>query len=321
MNSLSFLSIDLNRINDSQRWDIHPFLEPNTPVDSRQPLRKNSIFLQPPLVYEERDGSYEILSGRRRIQTAKEIHRQQKCTCLVAPQATPFRALLSLLFESHCLSSPLSPMELAYFFNIGRSYLPPEELARTFLPNMPEKNSTALVMRYLQLLPLEKEIQQLVHSLFIAETMALDLVKLKPEDRTSLGRLFWDFQLGGGKQRRLFMLLRDVSARYSTTIPAYLKQPEIAEILRHKEMNTPQKTQKLLSLLQQKSAPSYHADEEEFRSQINRLKLPAFCGVQHSQAFETDEVTLTIRFNDMAILINTWPEVNRALQKSKDHNR
>lgn len=322
INLLSFLPINFDHITDSQRWDIHPFLQLDFPTDPTQTLKENSILLQPPLLYEERDGSYEILSGRRRIRAAREIYSLTECTCLVAPLATPPHTLLSLLFESHRLSSALSPMEMANFFNIGRQYLSLKELAHFFLPKAPEKNGIKILREYLQLLSLEKEIQQLVHSLFIAESMALDLLKLNSEDRIGLSRLFWDFQLGGGKQRRLFILLRDICARNSTTFSVFIEQPEITDILHHKEMNNPQKIQRLLSLLQQISAPSHHQEEDAFKSQINRLKLPPSCGVQHAQAFETDEVTLTIRFSNLESLINSWPRIYGALtSKRPDQDR
>ncbi len=320
MKNLPLLLINLDLVTDSHHWDIHPFLPPGIPADLAESFKETGI-LQPPILYEQSEGRYEILSGRRRILAAREICHLLECSCLVVPQTTPPHELLSLLLESQRLSSVFSPMESAYFFSICLQYLSLAELAKAFLFKMTGKSSISILKKYQQLLFLEKETQQLVHSLFITESMALDLLKISPEDRIRLSRLFRDFQLGGGKQKRLFMLLRDICQRHSTSISIFLERPEITEILRHKEMNNPQKIQKLLSLLQQFSTPSYQADENSFRSQINQLKLPQFCGVQHSQAFETDEVVLTIRFEDIELLRKSWPELHGVLQKTLNQER
>lgn len=320
MKSLSLLPININFVTHSQRWDLHPFLPTSIPDDLVLSFKELGI-LQPPILYEQSGGQYEILSGRRRILAAREICHLTECFCLVVPHTTPPHEVFSLLFESHRFSSPFSPMETAYFLSIGLQYLSLAELAQTFLLKMTGKSSVSILRKFLQLLLLEKEIQQLVHSLFITESMALDLLKISPEDRSRLSRLFRDFQLGGGKQKRLFMLLRDICQRKKTSISIFLERQEIAEILRHREMNNPQKIQKLLSLLQQMATPSYQADEDSFRLQISQLKLPEFCEVQHSQAFETDEVFLSIRFRGMEQLCKSWSELNSVLQETKLHER
>ncbi len=320
MNTLSLLPVNLDLITDSPRWDIHPFLPPDIPADLAQSFKETSI-LHPPLLYAHDNGTYEILCGRKRLQAAREICHLSECICHVAPQATPPPALLSLIFESHRLSSPFSPMEIAYFFSVGLQYLPIQELVQTFLAQMTGKSGVSILKKYLQLPLLEKEIQRLVHSLFISEGMALDLLKIEPEDRICLSRLFQEFQLGGGKQKRLFLLLRDICRLNSISMAVFLAEPEIIGILRHKEMNAPQKIQQLFTHLQQLSTPSYQADEDSFRSEINQLKLPRFCEVRHSAAFETDEVILNITFASLELLRKSWPELHRALQKSSRQER
>ncbi len=320
MNTLAFLPVKLHLIADSRRWDIHPFLPQEISADLAQSFQEMGI-LHPPLLFAQSDGTYEILCGRKRLHAARTICNLSECLCLVAPQTTTPSVLLSLIFASHRLSSPLSPMELAYFFSIGRQYQSLEELAQTFLARITGKSSVSLLRKYLQFLPLEKKIQQLVHSLFISEGMAQDLLKMNPEDRECLSGLFQDFQLGGGKQKRLFLLLRDICRQNSISIAKFVAKPEITGILRHREMNSPQKIQQLFILLQQLSTPSYQADEDSFRTQINQLKLPHFCEVRHRAAFETDEVMLTITFAGLELLRKSWPELHTVLQRTSHQGR
>ncbi|MBB5348881.1 hypothetical protein HNQ81_002622 [Desulfoprunum benzoelyticum] len=145
---------------------------------------------------------------------------------------------------------------------------------------------------------LEFRLQVHVHQRFISETMALELLQLEAEDRSRLADLFTDFQMGGGKQRRFFSLARDVAMRAETSIAELLDQPPLQEILQHRQMNAPQKVQNLLVILQQMATPSLYRDEQSFKARVATLALPSTCTVLHSQAFETEEVHLSIKFEN-----------------------
>lgn len=313
MNFLTLAVVPLELITENEHWDIHPFLEPEIPVALAESFKLAGI-LQPPLVHEQRDGSYELIAGKRRILAAKKICGLSTCHCFVAPATTATDMLLNLLIEAQGISASFSPMEAAYFFKIGARYLSEEELARRYLPHLTGKNNPSLLKGYHLLLSLEDAVQQLVHGFFIPENMAYELVKLGSTDRLCLVRLFRDFQLGGGKQKRLFSLLRDIAQRQGTQISELIQGIEIKEILEHKEMNAPQKMQNLLAFLQQNRTPSLHADEEQFRSAISKLKFPSHCTARHSPAFETDSVELTIKFDNFDQLRKTWPAMQKTLQ-------
>lgn len=312
MNFPALSTVRLDLITNDNHWNIHPFLCPALPAVLVESIKTAGI-LNPPLVHELEDGGYELISGRRRLVAARDILGLTACPCLVALPASRPQTLLSLLIEAQGLTGSFSVMEIAHFFRIGSRYLPDDELAKLYLLRLTGKTNTSLLKGYSRLLSLENEIQQFVHDSLITENMAYELVRLSSVDRFSLLDIFRDFQLGGGKQKRLFSLLRDISHRQESGISDLLQEPAVREILQHSEMNKPQKVQTLLTLLQQMATPSLHADEELFRSAINRLKLPGCCAVEHSQAFETDAVELVIRFADLDCLQRSWPALQRAL--------
>lgn len=315
MNFLTLTVIPLDLITENTHWDIHPFLDPEIPLALAESFKLAGI-LQPPLVHEQKGGGYQLIAGKRRILAARKICGLSACHCFVAPATIKIDRLLNLLIEAQSRSASFSPMETAHFFKIGARYLPEEELANRYLPRLAGKKNPSLLKGYRLLLSLEDEVQQLVHSSFIPESMAYELVKLESSDRLCLVHLFREYQLGGGKQKRLFSLLRDIAQRQGTQISELIHVFEIKEILEHKEMNAPQKIQNLLAFLQQKQTPSLQADEEQFRSGIGRLKLPPRCTARHSPAFETDVVELTIKFNDFDHLRKVWPALQKTLQKA-----
>ncbi len=61
-------------------------------------------------------------------------------------------------------------------------------------------------------------------------------------------------------------------------------------------MNRPQKGASLLSCLHKQLFPESNRAEEDFNKRVKRMGLPASCTTEHSQAFEKDEVRLTITF-------------------------
>jgi hypothetical protein len=297
MSRPQFSTVPLHRIAAASRWDIHPFLGPEVPPGLNRSFVETGV-LQPPLLLALDDGMFEIIDGRKRVQAARKTLNLSECPCLVVPATSLPREILSVLLASQSCHAPLSPMETAYFLKICGDFLPPEEVAKSFLLRLTGRDSISLLPRYNQLLTLELGLQSHVHHHFISEAMALELLQLTADDRCILLDLFADFQMGGGKQRRFFSLARDLAMRAETSITAILAQPPLQEILQHRQMNAPQKVQNLLTILQQMATPSLHRDEQSFKAAVARLDLPACCSVQHSQAFETEGVHLSITFDN-----------------------
>lgn len=297
MSRPEFSIVPLARITAAHRWDIHPFLGPEIPAGLNRSLLEVGI-LHPPLLLELDGGGFEIIDGRKRVQAAREILNLHECPSLVVPPESSPHDILSFLLASQGCNAPLSPMEKAYFLKICGEFLAPEEIAKLFLPRLTGRGSRTLLPRYRRLLTLEPGLQKHVHHGLISEATVLEMLHLEVEDRTTLAALFTDFQMGGGKQRRFFSLARDVAMRAGTTITALLAQPPLQEIHEHRQMNAPQKVQSLLAILQQMATPSLYRDEQSFKARISTLDLPPSCTVLHSQAFETEEVHLSIRFEN-----------------------
>ena len=99
-------------------------------------------------------------------------------------------------------------------------------------------------------------------------------MKLDREDRTRIVDLIELLQLGGGKQKRLITLCRDIALRENISIGSLLDQPDMKAVIEHNEMNIPQKTNRLLSLLQKRCYPQSTAAREFFQSQLHALALP-----------------------------------------------
>lgn len=308
--SPTFRQIDIKDIDLSDEWNIHPFL-----AHEPSPRLLHSIqsigLLRPIIVRKRPDNRYQLLCGRNRL----VAHRTNKQTptpinALILDEETPPQRVLHYLLEDQLISGTLSPMEKAYFFKYCLKYMKVEKAAHCFLPLLKEKVQPHRILQTLPLLDLEPEIQKNIHIGKIGERIALDLLLLTADDRLALYWIFQELELGGGKQKRLLALTKDLALGQGKTIATLLAEPDFSLILDHPEMNRPQKASALLTTLQKKLSPESSAAEENFRKTVSQMQLPPACSISHSPAFEKDEVYVTLRFY-------TLKEVENRLRKIK----
>ncbi len=146
------------------------------------------------------------------------------------------------------------------------------------------------------LLNLETQLQLSVHNRTLSDKMAYELLTLPTKDRVLIHTLFLDLELGGGKQKRLLSLLKELAYRREKSIKELLSAPIYLEILLHTGMNKPQKIANLLTLLQKEILPESSSVEESFLKRVYEMRIPPTCKISHSLSFEKDDVTVTLQF-------------------------
>jgi ParB family chromosome partitioning protein len=289
----SYKNIPFTALHDSFTWNLHPFLNGLIPDTLEKSIVKVGI-LHPPIVVQTGADTYDIICGRKRIQCGKRLG-QSHFLCHILPSASPKKTLLSFLLEDQISGSPLSFPEMAYYLKLCLDHLKGDETSEILTSDLLPKMSR---MYLLSLLEFDHAILRRIHYGQLAEKILYDLLQLNQEDRTGIVGLIELLQLGEGKQKRLITLCRDIVLRENISIGALLNQPEIKAIIEHKEMNVPQKTNRLLGLLQKCCYPQSTAAKESFESQLHSLALPQTCDIRPSPSFEKDEVTLSLRFPD-----------------------
>lgn len=313
MSPSSLRSIELQQILQSDSWNLHPFLPPVSAHQDDsllQSIKRVGILHPPLLLHHSQENSYELLAGRARLHLHSELYPEQPTiACMLLEDTAAPLSILFHILEDQKLSGPLSPMEKAFFFSYCLQHLSTEDAARHFLPALGEKNQPQTITRYIRLLELEPELQRSVHSLKIAEKTAFELLLLSRSERLALHTLFIQLGLGGGKQKRLLSLARDLACRHGKTITELFSEKELKDILTHPESNVPQKAAILFRFLQKQLFPNSEAAEEAFRKNVARIRLPGSCSIEHSQSFETDEVSLRIRFSSLEDLVKRKEEI------------
>lgn len=310
-----FKSIALQDIEQSDGFNLHPFLPPEPPASLCASISRLGI-LHPPILKRQGQDNYLLLCGRYRLGALRLLVPPAKSTtCLVLADEAGPGVTFAHVVEDQLIGSGLSPMEIAYALHYGIQHLAPEETAQAFRPLLGEKVQDHVIRKKLSLLQLETATQQSVHEGRINEKLAYELLQLETGDRMTLHGVFLDLGLGGGKQKRLLTLCRDLAFSQGVSISALLREGDCATILDHAEINSPQKAATLLTFLQRKLFPESTAAEEAFSRQVKRMDLPGSCTISHSPAFERDEVSVSLQFSDLSEMEKRLPEIRRMMKE------
>ncbi len=316
---ISTRPIPLSSIDTTENWSLLP----PTDVDSTDQLRlsiEQIGMFNPPLLHKIEGGRYRLLHGRRRVHIAEKIGLDP-LVCHVLPSSIEMPLLFQTLLNQHQIESPLSPIEQAYFLRLCLRQMGEKEVITTILPMFEPRPKKNIVVKLLELLNLEQEMQSLVHQRVIGEKTAYALLRLDRDDRMLLCDLFVTLRLGHGKQQRLLILCTDISRRRDINIETLLADPSLGAILHHPEMNIPQKATRLFSVLQHLHKPGLYEAGMDFQEMVRQLNLPQNCVLEHCPFFETDQLRLQITFENEAEFEQKWKELKKLLADKPTPNR
>lgn len=309
-NILALQSIDISEIDDSTRFSLHPF---DTSLTSATEISITTIgIIHPPIIQKEKS-SYRLICGKKRLSYLQQ-NNVKKTQCLVLPETTSLPTLLDLILTDQQLNAPLTIIERAYFLQLCAEYISVEETIHLFASKVPFRKHQTVIGEILKTLALEPNTILAIHKNIIAEQTALVLSTMNKADEKTIVELMCHLKPGGGKQKRIFSLLRDICGRKDISISYYLNTQEIRDILDHKETNIPQKTQQLTDYLQAETTPLSLQAEKNFTELKRHLNLPSHLSLNHSPAFEKDEITLTLHFKNIADFKNKWLELEKSLK-------
>ena len=296
-----FQHIPIDDILQTNNWNLTPFCQSPLAKKQHGPVPMTAA-LHPPLVIRMdcAKRQYELIYGKNRLFSfQKYFPDKTHITVLLLPENVPHKDILQYLLCDRLVSGQFSPMEKAFFLKICCRDMSSTSVAEQFLPLLNEKPQIFVLKKLLSLTTLNTEIQEDIHSGFIPLKLGFELLTLSQTDRLRLHELFRFLELGGGRQKRLFSLCKDLALRLDIDFSTLFEDEDCTAILNHPDMNIPQKGSSLLNLLQKRLFPEWNKAEDSFRKTVGKMQLPAEFTVEHSPAFERDDISLTIRFKNM----------------------
>jgi len=311
-----FQNIHFHDLKITGKWIIHPW-ETGCYSDELKTSIIQTGIIHPPFLLQLSDTSFEVVSGHKRILIAEQHLGSDKIGCFILPGDFPEVSILNLLLTDQIYTAPLSLVEKARFIQLAVGCITREEIIDEFSTRLGLKKQKSAIDKMLAVLNLQDDIIKEIHSGRLQDKMVMELQRLKhPEDRLTVVSLFKELCLGTGKQKKLFSLIRDLAYRNHTTISDLISNNKIQQILTHEEMNPPQKAQHLGKFLQQQLTPTFLEAENSFSEFSKKLQLPENLTLSHSQAFETDGVTLSIKCKNLQECQEMLPAIKAVLKNS-----
>ena len=305
MNSTSqHLLVPLSAIDHEDRayaltlWDDSPDEDLLTSI-------KRFGILHPPILRTNKNNSYCIVSGRKRIAAARQLAPEGTIYCRIVPKDINPPGIFSLLLEEAETGKSLSITEQIIFFEKLIKASSTME-AIPLLEQLGYKPQKHILDNLLKLRSLSEPALLAMHRGTLQLKTARKLLNLSETDQKLIVRLINEFHFGGSKQQKLIDLCTELTKQKNISVGKILTNFPSAD--EHGQpMNIPQHGAALLLWLQNECFPQLSQAENDFKRQVARLNLPSSMHIDHTPAFEDEKITLSLRFPD-------WQSLNKSLQ-------
>lgn len=297
---------------DLDTWSLLP--QQFNVTDKNEHLVNNcDIFLQQVVVQESIDKTFQVVIGQNIIASQTLFPTKvNSYHCLVLPPTFPVTDTLHIICAYYKQQLIESPIALAYFLAKCLRYIEDKQVViQEFFPVLQLKQNNKIISDCFKLLDLDIPTQQKFHDGQLSNKLTTNLLKLVAVDRLKIVEVVTQLNLGNSKQKRFLELSTELANRKNISIQQLLNEDEFKNLLNQHDGNIPQITHQVLQLLQEKCFPKSSAAIKEFMVRKQNLKLPKNCDLQHTQAFEKDEVTLTITYQSLDDFENKWKELQQ----------
>lgn len=272
---------------------------------------QNFGILHPPLVQKKSNGTFSVVSGKKRIFAAQKNCLPEPITCLILPENTAPVTIFNFLLQHALIGKPLSIVEQALFFQKSLQKITKNESLQ-FLKILGYKTQLHQIDRILKILSFEPSLLLHLHDEIINHKALRTIEKLSFADQKELGNLITHLQLGGSKQQKLAELCYELMMRKNTSFIEIVGEWRY-QIKKTDEENIPQLTNSLFQWLYQQCYPKSKKAETDFNQFIAGLELTGTVHVQHTQSFENDAVSMSIVFKDRKELQTAWEKIRNIL--------
>lgn len=287
--------------------------------DSLPPLLEKSFsqfgILHPPIIKEKSAGLYHIVSGRKRLLFVQSYLKSANCTCLVLPQTLSTISTWEIALAERVQKGPLTSIEKANLFQKVLEICSIDQAAAQLLPIMGQPAQTYSIKQLLPLARLEEPIQLALQQGYLDQKAARTLCDLSFRDRLALFDIIDNLNLSVGYQKKFIAICKELKMRNDEPILTILSKPELNEII-NSDANLPQKASNMMKFLSDLASPKLAEAKCDFNNFVTGINLPKNVLLDHTQSFETDELTLTLKFNNRQTFIEFWAKLKESWPQS-----
>lgn len=267
--------------------------------------------LHPPILQRIEDTSYCVVAGRKRIIAAQHLAPDNPVFCRIIPADLDKTTIFLLILEEANAGTPLSIVEQIVFFE-KLLQAASMEVAIPMLEQLGYKPQEHILQGLLKLRSVSAAVLQAMHAGTVHQKNAKKLLHLSVPDQESIVQLITGLHFGGSKQQKLIDLCMELVMRRGIPLKQILVDFPTADAL-GQPLNIPQHGATLLSWLHDQCFPQLSQAENNFNRRVGRLDLPPTMQIDHTPAFENEEITLSLRFSDWSSLEEVIDEIRKLM--------
>lgn len=313
---LQFLPIqNINVADDSFRITFNPDV-----TKLRLSIRAIGV-VEPIHLRHTQDGSYQIVSGYKRILACKELNRQTVPTLIFEyNDLSPLQAFLHNLHDN-VFSRPLNLIEksvvMSKLFNMYG--ISEEDLVNNYLPLLDEAGSYKLLHQYLSVDQIIEPMKQHVVETDISLANASKIAEFSPTTQQALLNVLKPIRPNSNKLNELLIMIREISARDGISVEDVLHRYELLTIVANPDVAAPEKISTLRQTLKGIKLPELCKKQAEFSKLIGELQLPSKANLKADPFFESNKFKLEYKFenaDELDLLVN---RIQNALESQHWH--
>lgn len=310
--------LPLNQINvadDSYRITFAPRLE-----DLTRSIKTVGL-VQPVIVRHTSEGTYQIVSGYKRVLVLKELGRQSVPALVSEPSdMSPTQAFLMNLHDN-AIARQLNVIEratalakLQQFYSMNE-----EDLVKQFLPLMGDDPSYKILHQLLTLDQLTEPMKHHVVMSDLALSSASRIAEFSASTQQALLGVLSHIRPSTNKLNELLTLIREIAARDGLSVEDILQRYQLLQIVADSATPTAAKAMALKKALHGVKFPQLSEKQKRLTELIQGLELPEAARLVADPYFEKQTFKLEYQFNQPEELNELVSKIQDAFDNQRWH--
>lgn len=304
---------NLNIADDSFRITFAPRL------DSLKRSIKAVGLIQPINVRHTPEGTYQIVTGYKRVLVMQELERQTIPAIVHEPaDLSPTQAFLWNLHDN-AITRPLNVIEkgvalskLSQFYSMSE-----EDLVKQFLPLLDEEPSYKILHQLFSLATLTEPLKNHIVMSDVALSSASRVAEFTPSTQQALLPVLAHIRPSANKLNELLALIREISARDGVTVEEVLLRYQLLQVVADPNTAPTDKVRALRQTLRGLKLPQLSERQKQLASLINDLDLPESAKIVADPYFESQKMKLEYQFSEPEELTHLIGKIQEAFNKQQ----
>ncbi|MFH0798744.1 MAG: ParB/RepB/Spo0J family partition protein [Pseudomonadota bacterium] len=303
----------LNTADDSYRITFAPRL------DALKRSIKAVGLIQPINVRHTPEGTYQIVTGYKRVLVLQELGRQSLPAIVHEPNdLSTTQAFLWNLHEN-ALTRPLNVIEkstalvkLSQFYSMSE-----EDLVKQFLPLLDEEPSYKILHQLLSLATLTEPLKNHIVMGDVALSSAARIAEFTPSTQQVLLPVLAHIRPSTNKLNELLSLIREISARDGMSVEEILARYQLLQVVADPGTAPSDKVRALRQALRGIRLPQLSERQRQFAELITNLDLPEAAKLVTDPYFENQKMKLEYQFSQPEELNSLVSKIQEAFNKQQ----